>query len=262
MSETIMRVLVLGGTSEASELARRLCDDNRFKLTLSLAGRTSAPLAQPISPRVGGFGGAEGLADWLAAEGIEAIVDATHPFAARISANAVDAARRAALPLATLLRPPWEEHEGDIWTRVGNAEAAAAALGDAPKRVFLTIGRQEVGAFRQAPQHAYVIRAIDPPEDNDLPPSSEIILRRGPFTERDEIALMRARAIDVLVAKNSGADATYAKIAAARELGLPVVMIDQPHKPSATIVTDIEAACAWLNALVEAHSATPSERGV
>jgi precorrin-6A/cobalt-precorrin-6A reductase len=262
ISETVMRVLVLGGTGEASELARRLANDKRFTLTLSLAGRTAAPLPQPISQRVGGFGGADGLADWLAAERIEAIVDATHPFAARISANAVTAARRAALPLLTLLRPPWQRQAGDAWTCVDSAKAAAAALGREPRRVFLTIGRQEVAAFRAAPQHAYLIRSIDPPEENDLPPDAELILQRGPFEDRAEIALMRDRAIDVLVAKNSGAGATYAKIAAARELRLPVIMIDQPPKPADMIVTDVAAACAWLSSLADDHAGPPSDRGV
>jgi precorrin-6A/cobalt-precorrin-6A reductase len=262
ISETIMRVLVLGGTSEASELTRRLSNDKRFILTLSLAGRTAAPLEQPISPRVGGFGGADGLAVWLAAEQIDAIVDATHPFAARISANAVAAARRVAVPLLTLLRPPWRRRTGDTWLCVENAEAAAAALRKAPKRVFLTIGRQEVGAFRRAPQHTYLIRSIDPPAESDLPPNAELILQRGPFEELDELALMRDRAIDVLVAKNSGGTATYAKVAAARALCLPVVMIDQPYKPSDTIANDVDAACAWLDALAKDHSDTPSERGV
>jgi len=262
ISETIMRVLVLGGTSEASELARRLADDTRFSLTLSLAGRTASPLPQPISQRVGGFGGADGLAGWLAAEHIEAIIDATHPFAARISAHAVTAARRAGVPILTLRRPPWQRQAGDAWTCVDSAEAAAAALGGERKHVFLTIGRQELAAFRAAPQHAYLIRSIDPPDENDLPPDAELILQRGPFDDQAESALMRTRAIDVLVAKNSGAAATYAKIAAARALRLPVIMIDQPQKPSGIVVNDVAAACAWLSALVDDHSGAPSERGV
>ncbi len=256
-----MRILILGGTTEASDLVRQLGGDPRFSLTLSLAGRTMAPQLPAVATRVGGFGGTQGLARWIGDNRTEAIIDATHPFAARISENAVEAARIVGVPLISLVRPPWQQQAGDNWICVGSAEDAARALGDDPRRVFLTIGRQEVGAFRAAPQHAYVIRSIERPAPDELPPNAELILQRGPFAETDETALMRDRAIDVLVAKNSGAGATYAKIAAARALQLPVVMIAQPQKPSGIVVGDVGAVCDRLLALRD-HAGAPSERGV
>lgn len=256
-----MRVLLLGGTAEASALARRLYGDTRFDVTLSLAGRTSAPGVAAVPARSGGFGGAEGLARWIGEHRIDVLVDATHPFAVRISANAFAAAQASGVPLLSLRRAPWQRQPGDIWTCVGSAEEAARALGSAPARVFLTIGRQEVGAFRAAPQHAYVVRAIEAPAADALPPGAELILERGPFDLDAETALLRSRVIDVLVAKNSGAAATYAKIAAARALALPVVMIGQPGKAAGYVVGSVEEACARLAALLD-HASVPSERGV
>jgi precorrin-6A/cobalt-precorrin-6A reductase len=256
-----MHVLVLGGTTEASALAQRLAHDTRIVVTLSLAGRTGTPVLPVARTRIGGFGGAQGLARWLGENRIGALVDATHPFAARISANAVAAADAAGVPLLSLLRPPWQQREGDTWIGVPHVQAAAQALGEKPRRVFLTIGRQEVAAFRAAPRHFYLVRAIDPPPAEELPPNAELILQRGPFDEAAEMALMRSRAIEVVVAKNSGAGATYAKIAAARRLGLPVVMLEQPAKPAGNKVATIDAAIHDLIALA-AHADAPSERGV
>lgn len=260
--DRLMRVLVLGGTTEASTLVRRLAADRRFALTLSLAGRTRAPLPQPVTRRVGGFGGAEGLIKWLDEAGIDAIVDATHPFAARISANAVEAARHSRLPLLTVIRPAWEQGDGDAWHRVNSSQAAVDAIGPSCKRVFLTIGRQETAAFRSAPHHTYVVRAIDRPEPCSLPPSAEIVLQRGPFDRAAELALMRNHRIDCLVAKNSGGGATYAKIEAARELRMPVVMIDRPRKPAMLTVETVEAAQSWLLEQAAGHPNALSDRGV
>jgi precorrin-6A/cobalt-precorrin-6A reductase len=256
-----MRILILGGTTEASALAQRLSGDQRFAVTLSLAGRTSAPELPAVATRSGGFGGADGLAQWISDSRTEALVDATHPFAARISANAVAAARSAGVPLVSLVRAPWPQQAGDTWIRVADVEAAVPALGDTPRRVFLTIGRQEVGAFRAAPQHSYLVRAIEPPDADALPLGAEVILQRGPFAEAEETVLMRDHAIDIVVAKNSGAQATYAKIAAARALQLPVVMIDQPQKPAGIAVGNVDAICEKLRALSH-HAGAPSERGV
>lgn len=256
-----MRVLILGGTTEASALARRLSDDPRFAITLSLAGRTGTPKLPVAQTRIGGFGGTDGLARWINDNGIDAVIDATHPFAARISANAVTAAHTTGVPLISLVRRPWTRREGDTWVGVPDMEAAAKALGDKPRRVLLTIGRQEVAAFRAAPQHTYVIRAIEQPAAEALPPNAELILQRGPFDEAAEAELMRARKIDVIVAKNSGAEATYAKIAAARSLDIPVVMVEQPLKPAGIAVETIDAAFEQLVALT-AHAGAPSERGV
>ncbi len=261
-----MRVLILGGTTEASELARRLSGHARIAPTLSLAGRTAAPAQIDIQTRVGGFGGPEGLAQWLSDNGIHVVVDATHPFAARISANAVAATRMAAIPLLSLVRAPWSEKTGDRWIHAGDATAAAAALGPAPARVFLTIGRLELAPFRAVAQHSYLVRTIDAPAAGLLPPRAELLLQRGPFDEASETALLRERAIDIVVAKNSGGGATYAKIAAARALALPVVMIARPHKPSGIALGDVAAAQAWLEAFdqnhAHHHAKAPSERGV
>lgn len=242
-----MRVLILGGTTEAASLARQLADDTRFEATLSLAGRTSSPAAQPLPTRVGGFGGVEGLARYLQDEKIEAVVDATHPYAAQMSAHAVAACRRAGLPLASLTRAPWTEQAGDRWQHVSNTESAARVLGDRPRRVFLTIGRQELPAFAITPQHHYLARLIDVPDGERLPPHLVLLQARGPFDLADETALMRDERIDVIVSKNAGGDPTYAKIAAARALGLPVVMIARPEKPAGHVVTSPVEAVQWLD---------------
>jgi precorrin-6A/cobalt-precorrin-6A reductase len=257
-----MRILILGGTSEASELARRLGGDARFSAILSLAGRTAAPRTAAIQTRSGGFGGTNGLVQWLKDNGIEAIVDATHPFAARISANAVVAASIAGIPLLSLVRPPWSQQGEDKWIMVADADEAMTALGEKSQRVFLSIGRQQISAFRAAPHHVYLIRAIDPPAADTLPPHAELILQRGPFEKAAEIALMRDRAIEVLVAKNSGSEATYAKIVAARALRLPVIMIEQPDKPRSHLSGDLDFICNELASLAGDHVRALSERGV
>lgn len=238
-----MRLLLLGGTSEASELARRLSARGDIEAMLSLAGRTARPAASPLPTRIGGFGGVEGLARYLCENSIGAVVDATHPFAARMSANAVAACAEAGVALAVLTRPPWPLETG--WREVGDAAEAAQALGEAPRRVLLTVGRLSAGAFRAAPQHHYVLRSIDAPED--LPPSAEVVLARPPFSLADERELMTSRRIDILVSKNAGGEATRAKLDAARELGLPVVMIRRPPPGAATTFYDIESALRWLH---------------
>lgn len=257
-----MRVLILGGTTEAAQLARLLAGDPRFAPILSLAGRTAQPTLPSISYRIGGFGGSAGLARWLAAERIDVIVDATHPFATHISENAVTAARGCRIPLASIVRPAWTAQAGDRWLMVESAQAAAQALGLRPARVFLTIGRSELAAFKAAPMHSYVVRSVDAPAAVDLPQTSELILQRGPFDAATEERLLRDRGIEIVVAKNSGGDATYAKIATARALGLPVVMIARPPKPAGVALPDAAAAHAWLVSLMRAHDAAPSERGV
>jgi precorrin-6A/cobalt-precorrin-6A reductase len=252
-----MRVLILGGTTEASALAERLAGDARFEATLSLAGRTSAPKPQPIATRVGGFGGAQGLADFLRAQKIDAVIDATHPYAPRISANAVVACARAGVVLASFVRPAWKPAPGDAWQIVPTAVAAALALGPARRRVFLSLGRQELHCFAAMTQHHYVARLIDPPQG--ARPHDLVVLRqRGPFDRDAELSLLKDRKIDVIVSRNSGGSATYPKIEAARILGLPVIMIARPAKPAGHIVTSAEAAVAWLD-----HDGAPrSLRGV
>jgi precorrin-6A/cobalt-precorrin-6A reductase len=242
------RILILGGTTEASALARLMAGDRRFDPVISLAGRTASPAPQPVPSRVGGFGGADGLARWLEAEGIAAVIDATHPFAARISANAVAACARLGTPLASLTRAPWTQENGDRWTQAGSAEAAAGLLATEaqPRRVFLSLGRLELGAFASAPQHDYLARLIDPPSGIVLPPRIRFIFERGPFGKSAEAALLDAERIAVIVSKNSGGAATYAKIEAAREAGLPVIMIARPQKPHGHVVHSPEQAVTWL----------------
>jgi precorrin-6A/cobalt-precorrin-6A reductase len=255
-----MRILILGGTTEATVLAHRLGSDARFAVTVSLAGRTETPrLIADVAVRSGGFGGAAGLAQWLADSGIEAVVDATHPFAAQISANAAAVTGELGLPLCTIVRPQWSAEPGDLWHTVPNMGQAADALGAASRRVFLSVGRQSVGAFQSAPQHAYVIRSIEPPARESLPPDTMLIQARGPFTRDDEIDLLRQHRIDVVVTKNAGGHATYAKLEAARELAIPVVMIERPAKAGRHIVSTAEDALTWLG---ERHAMSRSERGV
>jgi precorrin-6A/cobalt-precorrin-6A reductase len=257
-----MRLLILGGTTEASALARLLAVDPRFAPTLSYAGRTAQPRAQPIACRTGGFGGAVGLARWLADEWIAAVVDATHPFAARISANAVEACRVLALPLLSIVRPAWQSQAGDRWISVGSVTEAAETLGPALRRVFLTVGRLELAAFARTPQHFYLARTIDPPGDISLPPHIRFLFHRGPFDAETEAALLTREQISVVVSKNSGGSSTYGKIEAARRLGLQVVMIARPEKPTGHPVADADAAYRWLDILYTSHVGPRSERGV
>ncbi|GEP01463.1 cobalt-precorrin-6A reductase [Methylobacterium haplocladii] len=243
-------VLILGGTTEASALARALATAPRLALTLSLAGRTLNPTLPRVPTRLGGFGGAEGLAAWIAGHRIARVVDATHPFAARISRNAATACAQTGVMLLAIRRPPWDRMEGDRWIEVDDMAAAAAAVGSAPRRVFLTIGRQELGAFAAAPQHDYVARTIEPIGDALSVPRLTEITARGPFTLADEIAFLREAGIEVLVTKNSGGTATSAKIAAARELGLSVIILRQPNMPDVPSVPAVEGAIAWLSGCV------------
>lgn len=221
------RILILGGTTEARDLAARLAEGGGLAVTLSLAGRTLDPAPQPVPVRSGGFGGVEGLAAYLDREAIDLLIDATHPFAKQISANARAASAATGVPLLRLERLGWEEAEGDRWTRVASIAGAVAALGAAPRRVFLAIGRQEAKAFDAAPQHHYLVRSVDPVDPPLDAPDVDYLLARGPFAVEDEVELLRARRIDVIVSKNSGGEATQGKIVAARILGLPVVLVER-----------------------------------
>jgi precorrin-6A/cobalt-precorrin-6A reductase len=258
---TALRILILGGTTEASALARLLAGDARFEATLSLAGRTSTPKSQPIATRIGGFGGVEGLVRFLREQTIEAVIDATHPYADQMSAHAVTACSRANVALASLVRAPWTRRAGDRWQTVPTAAAAALALGARPRRVFLGLGRQELAAFAAAPQHHYLARVIESPCPAGLPPDLRILQARGPFERDAEERLLRDERIEVLVSKNAGGTATYAKIDAARALGLPVIVIERPHKPCGHVVGSATEAVAWLEGRL--HDAVPrSLRGV
>lgn len=245
-SDAVARVLLLGGTSEGRLLAERIAANSSYEGVVSLAGRTSAPMAQALPTRVGGFGGVEGLKRYLVAEGITHVVDATHPFAAQMSANAQAACAALSLPLIVYARAPWAPARQDRWIEVVNNAAAVAALGASPRRVFLTIGRQGVADFRAAPQHDYLLRVIEPPAMDDLPPKCDVFAARGPFTRDEEISLMREKGVDVVVSKNSGGALTYAKIEAARALGLPVVMISPPSRAGVAVAHDLDAVMAFL----------------
>jgi precorrin-6A/cobalt-precorrin-6A reductase len=252
------RILILGGTAEARRLAAQLAGRANLYVTLSLAGRTAAPAPQPVPVRVGGFGGAEGLAHYLAAERIDALIDATHPYAATISANAAYAAQQARTPMLALRRLPWIATAGDHWIEVPDVVTAVRALGNEPRRVFLALGRKELAPFVGAPQHHYLVRSVEPVDPPLALPHAAYLTARGPFDEAHERALLERNGIAVIVAKNSGGSATYGKIAAARELALPVIMPRRPSLPEATTVSTVEEACAWL-----AHTLTLSTaRGV
>jgi len=242
-----MRVLILGGTTEASSLAHLLANDARFEATLSLAGRTAQPAPQALPARIGGFGGIEGLVRHLRDEKIVAVVDATHPYADQMSAHAVAACGQAAIPLASLVRAPWARQAGDHWIEAVDTRAAANTIGRDPRRVFLTIGRQELPVFAAAPQHHYLARIIDAPGDDALPPNLALVQARGPFDLAAETALLHDHRIEVVVSKNAGGEATYAKIKAARALGLPVIMIARPDKPAGHVTATPEDAVAWLD---------------
>lgn len=241
-----MKALILGGTTEATALAKLLAGHPSIAATVSLAGRTRNPVLPPLPTRIGGFGGAAGLADFLRDNAIDAVVDATHPFADQISANAAAACRETGVRLLVLTRRPWQAGEGDRWIPVADMAAAAEALRPLGEGVFLTIGRQELAPFEAVPDKRYLIRAVDPPEPMPALPHATLILDRGPFTLEGELALLRQHRIDALVSKNSGGRATDAKLEAARRLGLPVVMVERPPGNGVPEVYGAEDAVRWL----------------
>jgi precorrin-6A/cobalt-precorrin-6A reductase len=242
-------VLILGGTTEARELAAAL-SDRPFSTTISLAGRTAAPAAQPVPVRVGGFGGIDGLARYLRTHEIDFLIDATHPYAQTISLNAAAAAAQTSTPLLGLRRPPWQAADGDFWVDVAGPEGAVRALGRSPRRVFLAVGRQELNPFCSAPQHHYFIRSVDPVDPPLDVPHASYILARGPFTEAADHALLGSNSINAIVAKNSGGDATFSKITAARALGIPVFMFKRPTAPDCPSVATVGEAVNWLHRAV------------
>jgi precorrin-6A/cobalt-precorrin-6A reductase len=213
-----------------------------------LAGATAHRAQAPIPQRVGGFGGAEGLTAFLARERIDAVVDATHPFASRMSANAVAACLATGTPLVVFTRSAWTHQPDDRWIEVATMDDAVDALGTQRRTVFLTQGRLQLAAFVRAPQHRYVVRTIDRPAEIDALPDCKLILARGPFSLADELALMQREQIETLVTKNSGGSATYAKIEAARALKIEVVILRQPPAPEAETLHDLDGVVAWLAA--------------
>jgi precorrin-6A/cobalt-precorrin-6A reductase len=244
---TAGRVLVLGGTAEARRLAADLVGVG-VAVTSSLAGRVSNPRLPAGETQIGGFGGPEGLAAWIGEHGVAAVVDATHPFAARISATARAACERTGVPLLRLERSGWSERRGDRWEWVDDLGDAAAAVSRLGSRVFLTIGRQGLGAFDGVDEAWFLIRCVDPPEA-PLPPRYHVLLDRGPYTIEGELALIDEYSIDLVVTKDSGGAHTRAKLDAARARALPVIVVRRPHRPEAATVHVPSDALAWVRAV-------------
>jgi precorrin-6A/cobalt-precorrin-6A reductase len=251
-------ILILGGTTEARLLGQQLAIRDDRAVTLSLAGRTASPLAQAVPVRSGGFGGTAGLIQYLRDNKIHALIDATHPYAATMSAHAQSATAQTHTPLLSLCRPPWRAIAGDQWTDVHDAQEAARTLGVEPRRVFLAVGRQEIASFAAAPQHRYLIRSVDPVDPPLKVTHARYILERGPFSEDRERELLREHEIDIIVAKNSGGVATYGKITAARMLGLPVILLRRPPALDVPTVATVDEAMGWLDHVLKA----PADRGV
>ncbi|MFD7133404.1 cobalt-precorrin-6A reductase [Streptomyces sp. NPDC059894] len=240
-------VLLLGGTTEARELAAALAARPGVRVTSSLAGRVSRPGALAGDVRIGGFGGAEGLAAWLRERRVDAVVDATHPFAAGITANAARAAAATGCPLLVLRRPSWRPGPGDRWHTVASLGAAANLLPGLGRRVLLTTGRLGLAAFAHLTGLHFVVRSVEPPGP-PMPADVDVVLARGPFTVADELALLREHRVDVVVTKDSGGAATAAKLTAARELGLPVVVVRRPALPEGVpVVPDVAGVLAGLD---------------
>jgi precorrin-6A/cobalt-precorrin-6A reductase len=240
------RILLLGGTTEAGLMAKAIAGAG-LSGVYSYAGRTEAPMGQPIHMRVGGFGGVEGLRAYLRAECVTHVIDATHPFAAQMSANVVAACAAENVPLIALERTPWVAGDGDSWTHVADIPAAVAALAGQAKRVFLAIGRLNVEAFAAQPQHDYLLRLVDAPAEALPLPQVRVVVARGPFDLGIDTALMRDHRTEIVVAKNAGGKGAVAKIAAARALGLPVLMIDRPAVPERPVARTVAEVMAWLN---------------
>lgn len=217
-----------------------------WRATVSLAGRVEDPRPQPVPSRIGGFGGVSGLVEYLRAEKVTHVVDATHPFAAQMSAHAVMSCKQAKVPLIALARPPWSSVQGDRWQHVADMPAAVDTLQQASRRIFLAVGRMHLDAFALNPQHFYLLRLVDPPATAPPFPDHHVIVSRGPFTEHDDAALMRTHGIDLVVSKNAGGQGAYAKIAAARRLSVPVLMIDRPRISQRAEVDDVQGVLDWL----------------
>ncbi|MBI2256623.1 MAG: cobalt-precorrin-6A reductase [Proteobacteria bacterium] len=243
------KILILGGTGEGMALATALAARPDCHVISSLAGRVANPKLPPGEVRIGGFGGPLGLADYLRANGIAAIIDATHPFARRMGWNAAEAAVQAGVKLLRFARPAWVPQSGDRWIEVDDWDGAVAVLQQDAKRVFLALGRQELAPFTVLKDIAFVIRSVEAPDAGLAFAQAEVVLARGPFKFEDEHALLQSRAIDHLVCKNSGGSATDGKLQAARELGITVVMQRRPARPDVPQVSNIDAALAWVQSL-------------
>ena len=232
---------------EATALCARLSEFD-VQATLSLAGRVARPKRQPLPMRVGGFGGVAGLKRYLTDAGVTHVVDATHPFASQMSLNAVATCADLGIPLVALARAAWSAQPGDNWQVVPDIAGAVAALDRPASRVMLAVGRMHLAAFAPNPQHHYLLRLVDPPEDALPFPHATTIIDRGPFTVSGDRALMEEHGIELVVSKNSGGTGAVAKIEAARALGLPVIMINRPAMPPRTEVDSVNGVLRWLDA--------------
>lgn len=244
------KLLLLGGTTEASDLATHLAQSwtgAGRQAVFSYAGRTARPALQPLPCRVGGFGGVAGLAEYLRAEAITHVLDATHPFAAQMSTNAVQACAEVGVELVALERPAWVAQAGDRWRRVPDMEGAVAALPQAGARVFLAIGKQHVAEFAAKPQNHYLLRLVDKPDAPLGLPDTTVIVARGPFEAAGDKTLMQTHTITHVVAKNAGGVGAEAKLIAARALGLPVIMIDRPEIPARRVLGSVAEVRRWLD---------------
>jgi precorrin-6A/cobalt-precorrin-6A reductase len=250
------KVLILGGTGEALALAQRLSTMPEISVITSLAGRTRDPTLPAGEVRTGGFGGAAGLSAYLKDNAIGLLINATHPFAATMSENALAAHRVSGVPLLRLMRAAWHKEPHDTWIKAPSIKGAAAICRWLGKRVLLSVGSQEVAAFADLPRAHFFVRMVDPPETPLPLVSGEAIIAKGPFALIDERRLLLEREIDLIVTKNSGGDATFAKLAAARELSIPVVMVDRPEialHPGCDTVDTVAAAIEWVNAHIRAQ---------
>jgi len=243
-----MRVLILGGTGDAVKLAAKLVVMPELEIITSLAGRTRKPSILSGNVRIGGFGGSEGLVNYLKAQKIDLLIDATHPCAGQISWHGAIACEITKVPHLMLVRPEWQKVEGDRWIEVESVEASAQIVEQLGTRIFITSGRQQLEPFFNLalanPQLWFLIRSIDPPDL--VIPNSKVVLDRGAFRIEGERQLLKDYQIEAIVSKNSGGEATSAKLVAARELGIPIVMIKRPALPDASKVSDIDGAIAWL----------------
>lgn len=243
-------LLILGGTTEGRCLCAAVAKAG-VTATISLAGRVARPVPHGVPMRIGGFGGAAGLARFLRDTAISHVVDATHPFAAQMSRNAIDACREADTPLIALTRGPWRAGPGDRWTHVRDIAGAVAALDCPAKRIMLAVGRMHLPDFAANPQHTYLLRLVDPPDALPDFPRAEVIVDRGPFTLAGDRALLAEHRLDLVVSKNAGGTGARAKILAARDMGLPVLMIDRPTIPARPEAHSVAEVMHWLG-----HGAT------
>ncbi|WP_205904717.1 cobalt-precorrin-6A reductase [Diaphorobacter sp. HDW4A] len=240
------QVLLLGGTFDAHVLSNRL-DAAGIACTYSFAGATQSRREQALPTRVGGFGGIVGLTHYLQAHKISHVIDATHPFAAQMSRHAIAACGALGIPLLSMERPPWQATAHDQWTHVADMEAAACTLRPHHHRVFLAIGRKQLPMFASlSASHHFLLRVVDQPDAPLLPAPHALIVERGPFQLDDELALIRTHAIDCIISKNAGGKDTYAKIKAARQLHLPVIMVNRPSLPQRMQCETPEEAMQWL----------------